>query len=123
MNGIRIAVKDVFTIRGTTTSAGCRAYETFYGESESTAPAIQKLIGHGAVVVGKTRTVQFASGENPLDWIDYHCPFNPRGDGYLTASGSSAGSAAALAAYDWLDASIGTDSQFFIQDAFISNFD
>ena len=67
MSGIRIAVKDVFDIRGTTTSGGCRAYEAYYGESESTAPAIQKLVDHGAVIVGKTKTVQFASGENPLD--------------------------------------------------------
>ena len=48
-----------------------------------------------------------------MDWIDYHCPFNPRGDGYFTASGSSAGSAAGLAAYDWLEIRIGTDSELY----------
>ena len=46
-----------------------------------------------------------------MDWIDYHCPFNPRGEGYFTASGSSTGSAAGIAAYDWLDITIGTDSE------------
>ncbi|KAH6637210.1 hypothetical protein F5144DRAFT_487713 [Chaetomium tenue] len=51
----------------------------------------------------------------PSDWIDYHCPFNPRGDGYLVPEGSSSGSAAAVAAYDWLDASLGTDTSASIR--------
>lgn len=88
-----------------------RAFADFHGASKTSAPAIQELIAKGAVIVGKTKTVQFASGESPMDWIDYHCPFNPRGDGYFTASGSSTGSAAGLAAYDWLDITIGTDSE------------
>ncbi|KAK0511039.1 hypothetical protein JMJ35_006591 [Cladonia borealis] len=110
LSGKRIAVKDVFDLKGTATSAGVRALADFYGVSRTSAPAIQELIAKGAVIVGKTKTVPFASGESPMDWIDYHCPFNPRGDGYFTASGSSTGSAAGLAAYDWLDITIGTDT-------------
>ena len=113
LSGKRIAVKDVFDLKGTTTSAGVRAFADFYGVLKTSAPAIQQLITKGAVIVGKTKTVQFASGESPMDWIDYHCPFNPRGDGYFTASGSSTGSAAGLAAYDWLDITIGTDSELY----------
>lgn len=60
--------------------------------------------------MGKTKTTQFADTEFPTgDWVDYHCPFNPRADGYQSPSGSSAGSGAAEAAYEWLDYAIGSD--------------
>jgi Asp-tRNA(Asn)/Glu-tRNA(Gln) amidotransferase A subunit family amidase len=72
---------------------------------------VQKLIDCGAIIVGKTKLSEFADAEDPTgDWVDYHCPFNPRGDGYLNPGGSSVGSGAAIAAYDWLDIAIGTDS-------------
>ena len=62
--------------------------------------------------MGKVKTTQFADSEWPTcDWVEYHAPFNPRADGYQTTSGSSAGSAAAVAAYDWLDFALGTDSK------------
>ena len=64
------------------------------------------------MIVGKTKTTQFADSEWPTgDWVDYHAPFNPVADGYQGTSGSSAGSAAAVAAYPWLDFAIGTDSK------------
>ncbi|KAF5622384.1 amidase signature domain protein [Fusarium tjaetaba] len=44
------------------------------------------------------------------DAVDYPTAFNPRGDGYQSPAGSSSGSAAAVAAYDWLDCAIGTDT-------------
>lgn len=72
---------------------------------------VLRLINAGAVIVGKTKTAQFASGERAGDWVNYPCPFNPRGDGYLDQDGSSTGSAAAVAGYSWLDYSIGTDSK------------
>lgn len=54
-----------------------------------------------------------ASDEEPTDqWIDYHCPWNPRGDMYQSPSASTTGAAASLAGYDWLDASVGTDSKY-----------
>jgi Asp-tRNA(Asn)/Glu-tRNA(Gln) amidotransferase A subunit family amidase len=43
--------------------------------------------------------------------LDIHYPWNPRGDGYLTAASSSSGSAAAITAYDWLDITIGSDTR------------
>jgi hypothetical protein len=55
----------------------------------------------------------FANWEEPLEYIDYQAPWNPRGDRYQSTGGSSSGSAAALAAYDWLDIAIGTDSMSF----------
>ena len=95
------------------TGGSSRAYTSFYPAKEASAETVQKLVDLGFVVVGKLKTTQFADSEWPTaDWIDYHAPFNPRGDGYLTTSGSSAGSAVAVAAYDWLDFSLGTDSGF-----------
>lgn len=43
--------------------------------------------------------------------MDIHYPWNPRGDGYLTAASSSSGSAAAIAAYEWLDFTLGSDTR------------
>ena len=48
--------------------------------------------------------------EHPMQSVDYQAPFNPRGDGYLICGGSSGGNAAAVAAYDWLDISLVSDS-------------
>ena len=90
-----------------------RAYLETYGAAEETAPSIQKLIDQGAIVVGKTKMSTFASAEAPTDqWVDFHCPFNPRADGYLSPAGSTTGGGAALAGYEWLDYSIGTDSRY-----------
>ncbi|KAL4931343.1 amidase signature domain-containing protein [Aspergillus undulatus] len=63
-----------------------------------------------AVIVGKQKTAQFASGTDAWDWTDFQHSFNSRGDEYLTCSSSSAGSACAVAGYDWLDYSIGSDT-------------
>lgn len=44
------------------------------------------------------------------DWVDYHSPFNARGDGYSDPSSSSAGSGSSIGAYDWLDLALGSDT-------------
>ncbi|KAF3161108.1 hypothetical protein TWF788_002759 [Orbilia oligospora] len=106
----RIAVKDIIDLRNLPTSASSKAYAQYHGSSKSTAKAIQHLISLGAVIIGKTKTTQFANGETARDWIDFQCPFNPRADGYLDPAGSSTGSAVAVAGYDWVDFAVGTDS-------------
>ena len=111
LNGKRIAIKDVYDLKGTPTSASSRDYQSFIGKASKTAEMIQRLIRAGAVIVGKTKTAQFASGEFAPHWVNYSCPLNPRGDGYLEPDCSSTGSGAAIAAYAWLDYSIGTDSK------------
>ncbi|OHE96222.1 glutamyl-tRNA(Gln) amidotransferase [Colletotrichum orchidophilum] len=109
--GYRLAVKDIIDLKGLKTGASSRAYTSLYPVRSSNAPALQKLIDLGFEVVGKLKTTQFADSEWPTcDWVDYQAPFNPRGDGYLTTSGSSAGSAAAIASYPWLDFTLGTDT-------------
>ncbi|KAK3377120.1 putative glutamyl-tRNA amidotransferase subunit A [Lasiosphaeria ovina] len=109
--GLRLAIKDIIDLKGLKTGASSRAYTALYSPRTANAEAVQRLVDLGFVVVGKLKTTQFADSEWPTcDWVDYHGPFNPRGDGYLTTSGSSAGSAAAIAAYEWLDFSLGTDT-------------
>lgn len=108
--GLRLGVKDIYDIAGTKRGCGNRAYFDLYPVVNTTVFAIQKLIDNGAILVGKAKTSQFANGETATgDWVDYHCPFNPRGDGYQQPA-SSTSSAASLAAYDWLDIIIGSDT-------------
>ena len=109
--GIRLGVKDIFDVAGVKTSDGNRAYYGFYPEKTANALPVQKLIDAGAVLIGKMKTSQFANGEFATeDWIDYHAPFNPRGDGYNDPSSSSSGPAAGLASYPWLDLTLGSDT-------------
>lgn len=109
--GLRIAVKDLFDLKGMKTSFGNRAlFETSTPKTE-TAYAVQKLIDAGAIVVGKNKLSEFAfAGPFVTEHLDYLLPFNPRGDGYNTPGDSSGGSAAAVASYAWLDASMGSDT-------------
>ncbi|KAL7914159.1 amidase signature domain-containing protein [Trichoderma velutinum] len=109
--GLRIAIKDIIDLKGLKTGASSRAYTELYPVKEESAEIVKRLIELGFVVVGKLKTTQFADSEWPTsDWVDYHGPWNPRGDGYLTPSGSSAGSASAVSTYTWLDMSLGTDT-------------
>jgi hypothetical protein len=111
LNGLRFSVKDNIDLAGIKTTLSSRAWEDLYPAVDETALSLQRILDLGAVVVGKTKLSQFAEVENPTaDWVDFHCPFNPRGDGYLNPEGSTSGGAVALASYDWLDVSIGTDT-------------
>lgn len=109
--GLRLGVKDIYHVKGIKTSGGNRAYFYLYEAQNATAPAVQRLIDQGAILVGKMGTVQFANGDSPTaDWVDLHCPFNPRADGYQNPSGSSTGPGAGIGAYDWLDIAVGSDT-------------
>jgi len=109
--GVRIAVKDIFDLAGVRTSNGNRAWWNLYPPANVTAPSMQRLIDAGAIIVGKQKPSQFANGEQATaDWVDYHSPFNPRGDGYQDPSSSSSGAGASIAAYEWLDIAVGSDT-------------
>ncbi|KAI7212840.1 amidase signature enzyme [Hortaea werneckii] len=109
--GLRLGVKDIYHVKGIKTSGGNRAYFYLYEAQNATAPSVQRLIDQGAILVGKMGTVQFANGDSPTaDWVDLHCPFNPRADGYQDPSGSSTGPGAGIGAYDWLDIAVGSDT-------------
>lgn len=109
--GVRIGIKDIYDIKGLRTSNGNRAWYWFYPAANNTATPVQNLIDAGAVIIGKMITSQFANGETATgDWVDYHEAFNPRGDGYQDTSSSSSGGGAGTAAYEWLDAALGSDT-------------
>ncbi|ORY58053.1 glutamyl-tRNA amidotransferase [Pseudomassariella vexata] len=109
--GVRIAVKDIFSLAGVKKSNGNRAWFNLYPASNVTGPAISRLIKAGAVIVGTQKLSQFANGEEATaDWVDYHSPFNPRGDGYQDPSSSSSGAGASIASYEWLDVAVGSDT-------------
>lgn len=111
LNGLRVAIKDNIDIAGAKTFASSLAYGQFHGIKSHNAPAIQRLLDLGAVIVGKTGMSQFADAEDPTgDFVDFHAPWNPRGDGLRSPGGSSYGSGAAAGAYDWIDFTIGTDT-------------
>ena len=109
--GLRISVKDLYDLAGIKTSFGSRSYYSLQQTANATAVAIQRLIDAGAIIVGKDKLSAWAVGghlltQNP----DYLLPFNPRADEYLTPGSSSEGSASAVSSYDWLDASVGSDT-------------
>ncbi|KAJ4263392.1 hypothetical protein NW762_006211 [Fusarium torreyae] len=109
--GVRIAVKDIFSLAGVKQSNGNRAWYHLYPPNNVTGTAISRLIKAGAVIVGTQKVSQFATSEvATVDWVDYHSPFNPRGDGYQDPSSSSSGAGASIGSYSWLDAAVGTDT-------------
>lgn len=109
--GVRLGVKDIYDIAGIKSSLGNRAYYDLYPPRNATAVAVQRLIDAGAVIIGKMKTSQFANGETATaDWVDYHSPFNARGDGYQDPSSSSSGPGAAMGSYDWIDIGLGSDT-------------
>ncbi|KAK1999876.1 amidase [Colletotrichum falcatum] len=108
--GQRIGVKDIYDLEGVQTTAGSHAYAAVNGVARKTAPALQRIVDLGGVLVGKQKTAQFASPAYPWDWNDEYYPRNPRGDTFLSCSGSSSGAGCSIAAYDWLDFAIGTDT-------------
>ncbi|KAF7348762.1 putative glutamyl-trna amidotransferase protein [Mycena venus] len=109
--GVRIGIKDIYQLAGVKNSNGNRAWYNLYPANEVTGTAVQRLIDAGAQIVGSQKPSQFANGEEATaDWVDYHSPFNPRGDGYQDPSSSSSGAGASIASYEWLDAALGSDT-------------
>ncbi|KAF3066121.1 Glutamyl-tRNA [Trichoderma lentiforme] len=108
--GKRILIKDNIHLNGIKTSNGNRAFYETYPAQTRTASCIQKLIDKGVVVIGKTKMSSFGNWEEPIQYTDYPAPWNPRADRYQSPGGSSSGSASAVAAYEWLDIAIGTDT-------------
>jgi Asp-tRNA(Asn)/Glu-tRNA(Gln) amidotransferase A subunit family amidase len=88
LDGIPFGVKDIFETRGLATAYGSPLYQGRKGESD--AQLVGDLRRTGAVLLGKTQTTPFAS-------FDPAPTRNPGLPGH-TPGGSSAGSAAAVAA-------------------------
>lgn len=106
LSGSRVSLKDIFDIKGARTTLSSKAWAELYPAANETAPYVKRLLDLGAIVVGKTKTTQFSTA---MEWVDFQSPTNPRGDMYQEPSGSSTGAAASLAGYAWLDHAIGGD--------------
>lgn len=95
LHGVPVAVKDAYAhVAGVPSTFGSRAMTEFV--PERSAPLVDRLENAGAIVVGKTNTPEFASrGTTNNDLVGR--TRNPFARDY-TASGSSGGSGAAVAA-------------------------
>ncbi|OCF36765.1 hypothetical protein I316_01361 [Kwoniella heveanensis BCC8398] len=105
--GFRTAIKDVYDIKGLRTAAGSRAFGEWKGSANETAPSVAILERAGAIIVGKAKTSPFAAHDQAFDDL---APYSPRNDQGQSCAGSSSCPACAIAAYDWLDFTVGTDS-------------
>jgi amidase len=106
LQGLTLAVKDVFEIAGHRTGNGHPLWLETHSPADRTASAVDRLLEAGADMVGKTHTDELAyslNGENAC----YGTPINPKAPGRIPG-GSSSGSAAAVAG-DLVDFALGTD--------------
>lgn len=110
LSQMRFAVKDVYLLQGLKTSLCNKDYYRLYPAAKATATVVQRLVDAGGQIVGLTKLSSMIAREEPLEAVDFQTAFNPRGDGYQSPAGSSSGSAAAVASYDWLDFALGTDT-------------
>ena len=65
---LRFAVKDIVDVAGLETGLGNRSYRKFYPGRPCSARCIDQLMDAGAILVGKTKTTQFAEGQVPIQW-------------------------------------------------------
>jgi aspartyl-tRNA(Asn)/glutamyl-tRNA(Gln) amidotransferase subunit A len=110
LDGIPIAVKDLFCTKGILTTAGSHILDGFHPPYESTVT--EKLWRAGAVMLGKANLDEFAMGSSTTtSWYGpVENPWRRPGDNRpLVPGGSSGGSAAAVAARAAL-AATGTDT-------------
>jgi aspartyl-tRNA(Asn)/glutamyl-tRNA(Gln) amidotransferase subunit A len=96
LHGVTLAIKDLFEIQGQPLGAGSRALPPRV--SSTTATVVERLRSAGAVVLGKTQTVEFAFGGWGTNAV-MGTPWNPWDlDCHRIPGGSSSGSAVAVAA-------------------------
>ena len=105
--GVPFALKDIVDVEGRVTTAG--SAEWAERVSPGTAVVAQRLLDAGGILLGKTKTVEFAMG----GWgTNQHMgtPWNPwDADVARTPGGSSSGSGAAVAA-GMAPCAVGTDT-------------
>ncbi|MEV0538914.1 amidase [Nocardia salmonicida] len=92
--GVPMGIKDLLSTAGVRTTFGSWVYRDFVPDEDDIV--VRRSLAAGAICLGKTNTSEFgysATGDNPL-FPTTRNPWNPA----LTPGGSSAGSAAAVAA-------------------------
>ncbi len=95
LDGVPVSIKDLLLTKGWPTLRGSKTIDP-KGPWNDNAPAVARLRGHGAVLLGKTTTPEFGwkgVTDSALTGITRN-PWNPK----MTPGGSSGGSAAAVAA-------------------------
>jgi len=110
LEGIPLAIKDLFCTEGVRTTAASKILGNFVPPYESTVTA--NLWRAGAVMLGKTNLDEFAMGSSNMTsaFGPVENPWRRKGDNHkLVPGGSSGGSAAAVAVRAALGA-IGTDT-------------
>ena len=108
LDGLPIAVKDIFCVEGEKTSACSKILENFIPDYESTVTS--KLWQAGGIYIGKTSMDEFAMGSsNETSYFgEVINPWSSDGDA-LVPGGSSGGSASAVAA-KMAPIALGTDT-------------
>jgi len=110
MEGLPVAIKDLFCTEGVLTTAGSHILDGFQPQYESTVTA--NLWAQGAVMLGKTNMDEFAMGSSNMTsfYGGVENPWRREGDNKkLVPGGSSGGSASTVAACAALGAT-GTDT-------------
>ena len=106
LHGIPFAAKDIIDVRGLPTTAGSNALLDNIAQRDATV--VERLRRAGMVLMGKTRTVQFALGAPGVN-RDQGTPHNPWAKEHHVPGGSSSGSAVAVAA-GLVPMALGTDT-------------
>ncbi|GGN51947.1 allophanate hydrolase [Actinoplanes campanulatus] len=102
--GRLLAVKDNIDVAGLPTTAGCPGYAY---QPERSAPAVQRLVDAGALVLGKTNLDQFATG-----LVGTRSPYGAVRDvrDETRVSGGSSSGSAVVVALGIADLALGTDT-------------
>lgn len=110
LEGIPLAVKDLFCTKGFRTTAGSHMLEEFVPPYESTVTA--NLWKAGAILLGKTNMDEFAMGSsNETSFFGpVENPWRPIGGSRSTVPGGSSGGSAAIVAARASPGAVGTDT-------------
>lgn len=106
LDGMRLAVKDVFDVQGMRTGAGNPVWLSQHGPAPASAHAVRWLLQAGASWVGKTVTDELAYSLTGIN-AHYGTPVHPVDPGRIPG-GSSSGSVVAVAA-GHADIGLGSD--------------
>jgi aspartyl-tRNA(Asn)/glutamyl-tRNA(Gln) amidotransferase subunit A len=104
--GVPFSVKDIFTVKGTLTTAGSRILSNF--TAPYTATIVDRMEKAGAVMIGKVNMDEFAFGSSNETSAFQPASRNPW-DTSRTTGGSSGGSVASVSSGE-AAASVGTDT-------------
>ncbi len=104
--GVPVAIKDLFCVKDTLTTAASRILSNF--RAPYSATPVARMESAGAVMIGKVNLDEFAYGSSNESSAYQPCPRNPW-DTTRVPGGSSGGGAAAVAAGE-APLSLGTDT-------------